>query len=112
MPTARGVVTRALALRGEVAPIDLRRDPDRDVLADVVKVFAHTGRPGLQWQKLAELLAAQMPQLYAGVTAEAVSAWLRGEDVPSVDVKMDGANLKGCRRADVEAAIQRRAIGG
>lgn len=112
IPTARGVVARARAVRGDVAPVDLRRDPDRDVLADVVKVFAHAGRPGLQWQRLAELLAADKPQLYAGVTAEAVSAMLRAEDVPSVDVKANGAALKGCRRADVEAAIQRRAIGG
>jgi S-DNA-T family DNA segregation ATPase FtsK/SpoIIIE len=76
-PTARAIVQRARTLRGDVAPVDLRHDPDRDVLADVVKVFAHTGRPGLQWQKLAELLAAQMPALYAGVTAETVSAMVR-----------------------------------
>jgi S-DNA-T family DNA segregation ATPase FtsK/SpoIIIE len=112
VPTARAVVARARTLRGDVAPVNLRHDPDRDVLADVVKVFAHTGRPGLQWQKLAELLAAQMPALYAGVTAETVSAMVRAEEVPSVDVKTDGTTLKGCRRSDVEAVQQRRAISG
>jgi S-DNA-T family DNA segregation ATPase FtsK/SpoIIIE len=111
-PTAEAVVRRARALRGGVQAVDLRHDPDRDVLADVVKVFAHTGRPGLQWQKLAELLAAQMPALYAGVTAETVSAMVRAEEVPSVDVKTDGTTLKGCRRSDVEAVQQRRAISG
>jgi S-DNA-T family DNA segregation ATPase FtsK/SpoIIIE len=110
VPTARGVVARALALRGEVAPVDLRRDPDRDVLADVVKVFAHTGRPGLHWQRLAELLAAQAPQLYAGVSAEAVSAWVRAEGVDSENVTVDGRTLKGCRRAKVEQAIQQREL--
>jgi S-DNA-T family DNA segregation ATPase FtsK/SpoIIIE len=65
-PTAAAVVARAMALRGGPGVVDLRHDPDRDVLADVVKVFAHTGRPGLHWQKLAELLAAEMPALYAG----------------------------------------------
>jgi S-DNA-T family DNA segregation ATPase FtsK/SpoIIIE len=112
VPTARGVVARALALRGQIAPVDLRRDPDRDVLADVVKVFAHTGRPGLHWQRLAELLAAQEPQLYAGVSAEAVSAWVRAEGVDSENVTVDGKTLKGCRRAKVEQAIQQRELEG
>jgi S-DNA-T family DNA segregation ATPase FtsK/SpoIIIE len=112
VPTARTVVARARTLRGDVAPVDLRHDPDRDVLADVVKVFAHTGRPGLHWQKLAELLAAQMPALYAGITAETVSAMVRAEEVPSVDVKAEGTTLKGCRRSDVEAVQQRRALSG
>jgi S-DNA-T family DNA segregation ATPase FtsK/SpoIIIE len=112
VPTARGVVARAMALRGGPGVVDLRRDPDRDVLADVVKVFAHTGRPGLQWQRLAELLAEAKPQLYGALTAEAVSAMVRAEEVPSVDVKADGVALKGCRRSDVEAAMQRRAISG
>lgn len=112
VPTARGVVARALALRGEVAPVDLRRDPDRDVLADVVKVFAHTGRPGLHWQRLAELLAADMPQLYTGVTAEAISAMVRAAGVPSEVVSVDGKNARGCRRAAVEAAHKLALAGG
>jgi S-DNA-T family DNA segregation ATPase FtsK/SpoIIIE len=111
-PTAAAVVARAMALRGGPGVVDLRHDPDRDVLADVVKVFAHTGRPGLHWQKLAELLAAEMPALYAGVTAETVSAMVRAEEVPSVDVKAEGTTLKGCRRSDVEAVQQRRALSG
>jgi len=112
VPTARAVVARAMRLRGGPGVVDLRREPDRDVLADVVKVFAHTGRPGLHWQKLAELLAEARPALYAGVTAETVSAMVRAEEVPSVDVKADGVALKGCRRSDVEAALQRKAISG
>lgn len=112
VPTARGVVARAMALRGKVAPVDLRRDPDRDVLADVVKVFAHTGRPGLHWQRLAELLAQQMPQLYAGVSPDAISAQLRAEGVESENVTVEGKTLKGCRRAKVEQAIRQRELEG
>jgi S-DNA-T family DNA segregation ATPase FtsK/SpoIIIE len=106
------VVQRALALRGDTRAVDLADRPDRDVLADVIRVFAHLNRPGIQWQQLAELLARAQPELYAGVTAEAVSAQVRAEGVPSVDVKSDGVALKGCRRDAVEAAIQRRSIGG
>jgi S-DNA-T family DNA segregation ATPase FtsK/SpoIIIE len=106
------VVQRALALRGDVSAVDLDRQPDRDILADVIRVFAHLNRPGIQWQQLAELLAREQPELYAGVTAEAISALMRAQKVPSVDVKSDGVALKGCRRDAVEAAIQGRSIGG
>ena len=86
--------------------------PDRDVLADVVRVFAHVGRPGLHWQQLAELLAAQRPELYAGITQDAISAQVRAEGVESVNVTVDGTTLKGCRRTAVEEAVQRRALTG
>jgi S-DNA-T family DNA segregation ATPase FtsK/SpoIIIE len=106
-PAARLIVERALALRGDQPDIDVQRDPDRDVLADVIKVFAHVGRPGLHWQRLAELLAAEKPELYAGVTGEVVSAELRARGVESVNVTVDGTTLKGCRRAAVEEVAQR-----
>lgn len=111
-PTAEAIVARALGMRGEMPAVDLRTDPDRDVLADVIRVFAHTTRAGLQWQQLAEILAAEMPGLYAGVTAEAISALVRAEKVPSVDVKFDGVALKGCRREAVEAAMRQKSIRG
>jgi DNA segregation ATPase FtsK/SpoIIIE, S-DNA-T family len=88
---------------------DLARQA-RDVLADVLRVFAHAGRPGLHWQTLAELLAAEHPDAYAGTTAEAIRALLRGEGVSSVDVKVDGTVLKGYRRSQIDAALQRRQI--
>jgi S-DNA-T family DNA segregation ATPase FtsK/SpoIIIE len=110
-PTAEAIVARALGMRGEMPKVDLRTDPDRDVLADVIRVFAHTNRPGLQWQQLAELLAEDRPALYAGITAEGVSAMVRAEGVASEVVSVDGHNARGCRRRDVEAA-RREAIGG
>lgn len=111
-PTAEAIVARALAMRGDAPPVDVSTEPDRDVLADVIRVFAHTNRPGLHWQQLAEILAADRPALYGGMTAEAVSALVRAEKVPSVDVKVDGVGLKGCRRADVLAAVEQRELGG
>lgn len=88
----------------------MEKRPDRDVLADVIKVFAHTNRPGLHWQQLAELLAGERPELYAGITPEALSAQVRAEGVESVDVKSGGVTLKGCRWAAVDEAIKRRQI--
>jgi len=111
-PTAEAIVARALGMRGDMPAVDLRTDPERDVLADVIRVFAHTNRPGLQWQQLAEILAAEQPALYRGLTAEAISALVRAEKVPSVDVKVEGVGLKGCRRNDVEAVMQQRALAG
>ena len=74
---------------------------DRDVLADVLQVL---GGDRLQWPVLAERLDTQIPGRWAETTAEAISAECRARGVPSVDVKMFGRVLKGCRRADVERA--------
>ena len=75
---------------------------DRDVLADVLQVLGTD--TGLHWQVLAERLDTQLPDRWADTTAEAISAECRARGVPSVDVKMFGRALKGCRRADVERA--------
>jgi len=77
----------------------------RDVLADVLAVFSHDA--GLHWQVLAARLAAQIADRWADATPDSVSAQVRGLGVPSVDVKTFGRVLKGCRRADVEAATRR-----
>jgi DNA segregation ATPase FtsK/SpoIIIE, S-DNA-T family len=106
---ARALRERAGTLTDMAAGADMARQA-RDVLADVLRVFAHAGRPGLHWQTLAELLAAEHPDAYAGTTAEAIRALLRGEGVSSVDVKVDGTVLKGYRRSQIDAALQRRQI--
>ena len=46
-----------------------------------------------------------MPEQYADTTAEAISAQLRALGVPSVNVKRDGAVLKGAKAADIQTAI-------
>jgi len=108
---AEAIVKRAQALRGDRPAFDVDEVPDRDVLADVIRVFATVGHANIHWQRLAELLAEQMPALYAGVTAEVVSAQLRAQGVTSEVVSVDGRNARGCRRVAVEAA-QQRALGG
>lgn len=107
---AAAICERAMQLRGTVPTVDLEKRPDRDVLADVLRVFAHTNRPGLHWQQLAEILAGQKSELYAGITPEALSAQVRAEGVESVDVKVDGVVLKGCRSAAVDEAVKRRQL--
>ncbi|MEV0608155.1 FtsK/SpoIIIE domain-containing protein [Polymorphospora rubra] len=104
------IIARATQLRGGVVGDGLEEAARRDVLADVLRVFSYAGRPGLQWTALAELLAEQMPEAYDGITAETVSAAVRGYGVPSQDVKVSGVVAKGCRRAEIEAAIERREI--
>ena len=106
---AERVAKRARALRqaaGTLSGAALGEDdsePQRDVLADVLDVFA--GDSGLQWPALAERLEDRFPERWAGTTAEVVSAELRARGVRSVDVKTDGRVLKGCRLADVEKAV-------
>jgi DNA segregation ATPase FtsK/SpoIIIE, S-DNA-T family len=77
----------------------------RDVLADVLAVFGDDA--GLHWAELADRLANRWPDRWADVTADSVSAQCRGLGVPSVDVRMAGTVLKGCRRVGAERATQR-----
>ena len=96
---ARGLREQAGTLSGMAAGEEVTV-PARDVLGDVLAVFG--GDPGLHWQVLAARLAARFPERWEDATAEAVSAECRALGVPSVDVKMFGRGLKGCRRADAE----------
>lgn len=101
LTAARALRQRAGTLSGMAAGLEPDRD-ERDVLADVLEVFG--GDAGLQWQVLAERLNTRIPDRWTDTTGEAVSAECRGRGVPSVDVKMFGRALKGCRRADVARA--------
>jgi S-DNA-T family DNA segregation ATPase FtsK/SpoIIIE len=109
LTAARAMRQRAGTLTGMAAGDDAVRE-SRDPLADVIRVWAHTNRQGIQWPKLAELLAAEIPQAYAGITAESLSALMRAAGVPSVDVKAGGVTLKGCRKQAVEQAIERQQL--
>jgi S-DNA-T family DNA segregation ATPase FtsK/SpoIIIE len=103
LKAARVLRQRAGTLSGMAAG---EAEEVRDVLADVLALFA-PGEGGVQWQAVAERLAARFPARWAEVTADAVSAQCRSLGVPSVDVRTAGRTLKGCRRADVEAATRR-----
>ncbi|MEQ4206298.1 cell division protein FtsK [Actinopolymorpha sp. B9G3] len=109
LKAARAHRERHNTLTGMAAGEDIARQV-RDVLADVADAMA--GETGLQWPTLAARLAERMPEHYADVTADALSAQLRALGVPSVDVKRDGQVLKGAKTVAVTAAINRRRING
>jgi S-DNA-T family DNA segregation ATPase FtsK/SpoIIIE len=112
-PTAEAIVLRARAFRGDRTAMGMeQRRQERDVLQDVIRVFAHVGRPGLHWQTLAELMSTEMPEAYRGVSGEAMSALLRAEGVESVNVTVDGKALKGCRLEAVRGAVAKRELRG
>jgi S-DNA-T family DNA segregation ATPase FtsK/SpoIIIE len=109
LTAARTHRERVGTLTGMAAGEDVAR-ASRDVLADVLAVFNGDARQ--QWQTIAVRLAERMPEQYADTTPEAISAQLRALGVPSIDVKRDGAVLKGAKADDVTAAINRRKING
>ena len=87
-------------------------DSVEDNLNAVGRVF-YAGEAWVSWPQLAARLAEQMPEHYAGLTAEAISATLRGLKVDSVDGRDKSAGnrvIKGAKLASVEAAIKRKAI--
>jgi S-DNA-T family DNA segregation ATPase FtsK/SpoIIIE len=84
---------------GEAEPVTV------SVAADVLAAWP-AGTAGAHWEVLAGLLRAKFPDRHADATAESVSAMCRAAGIASVDVKYLGRTLKGCRRADAEAATR------
>lgn len=113
-PTTERMVARATALRGgAVVGEDVPAGPRSDVLSDVLRVFAYAGRPKLQWEQIAALLAEQMPNVYGAADADAISAQvhaLADDQFQAVQVKVGTTNRRGCSREAIEAAIERREI--
>ena len=109
LKAARAHRERHNTLSGAAAGEEIARQV-RDVLADVQAVM--DAETGLQWPTVAARLAERMPQHYADVTADAISAQLRALGVPSVDVKRDGQVLKGAKAAAITTALNRRKING
>ena len=97
------VAARAHALREAAGTLTAiaEAEPARDVAADVRAVFG--ADPALPWQVLADRLTARFPERWLDTTADAVSAECRAIGVPSVQVKVAGRNLRGCRLLDVPA---------
>jgi DNA segregation ATPase FtsK/SpoIIIE, S-DNA-T family len=106
LTAARKHRVAAGTLSGYAAGEHIARDV-RDVLADAVAMF-HPGENGLSWQRLADRLAERLPEHYADITAETISAQLRALGVPSVNIKEDGRAPKGARLVDIQTAISRR----
>jgi hypothetical protein len=103
LTAARALRSKAGTLAGMALGQEAEQD-DRDVLADVLRVFGDDA--GLQWPQLAGRLQAQIPERWAETNPGAVSAECRALGVPSVDVKAFGRAVKGCRRADVLKAAE------
>lgn len=94
------------ALSGQAAGIPLP-SPDmvRNILEDMETVFS--GDSALHWSEIAERLARRIPEHYADVNAETISAQARDLSVPSVNVKRNGVVLKGARVDAVRKARQK-----
>ncbi|WP_446218814.1 FtsK/SpoIIIE domain-containing protein [Micromonospora sp. IBHARD004] len=105
------ILARAAQLRGQVVgdQDDVERVQARDMLADARAVL-RPGEAGVPWAVLAERLAEQWPEMYAGVTAEMVRESLYRYGVESQDVKVGRKNIKGARRTALDEAQQRREI--
>jgi S-DNA-T family DNA segregation ATPase FtsK/SpoIIIE len=76
---------RAGTLTGMAAGEDMIRQ-QRDVMADARSVF-YAGDARISWPELAHRMAELMPQHYADLTPEAVSAQLRALGVTGKSVK-------------------------
>ncbi|GAA1256381.1 hypothetical protein GCM10009677_03150 [Sphaerisporangium rubeum] len=106
LTAARALRQRAGTLSGHAAGQSTIREV-RDVLADVLSVF-QSAETGLPWTLTAARLAERIPEHYAEVTPEAISAQVRALGVPSVDIKRDGKSLKGAKKTAITDAIARR----
>jgi S-DNA-T family DNA segregation ATPase FtsK/SpoIIIE len=111
LPASEKIATRARQLReranvlsGYALGLDGEPAAPRDVLADLMAVFGDDA--GMHWGVAADRLAGRFPDRWADATAESLSAQCRSLGVKSVDVRLDGVVLKGCRRVAVEQAQQ------
>ena len=103
---ARVLRERAGVLTGYALGLEEEAAVARDVLADLLQVFGEN--PGLHWGVAADRLAERWPDRWADLTGETLSAQCRGLGVKSVDVRVDGTSLKGCRKVAVEWAVRDR----
>jgi DNA segregation ATPase FtsK/SpoIIIE, S-DNA-T family len=113
LKAARGHRERANTLTGLAAGDEVSR-LFRDVLRDVRGVF-YAGEAWVSWTQVAARMAEQMPEHYADLTKDAVSAQLLSfkqiESKPNRDRYDGNRNVRGVLREQVEAAIQAREIG-
>jgi S-DNA-T family DNA segregation ATPase FtsK/SpoIIIE len=99
---ARLLRERAGVLSGYALGLDDEVAAPRDVLADLLAVF--DGSPGMHWGVAADRLAERFPDRWADLTGETLSAQCRSLGVKSVDVRIEGIALKGCRKVAVAQA--------
>jgi S-DNA-T family DNA segregation ATPase FtsK/SpoIIIE len=95
-------------LSGMAAGEDVARQI-RDVLADARSVF-YAGEAWISWKQLAARMAEKMPEHYADLTKEAISAQVRALKVAPKKGKFEGASVWGVPLDGLEQAAKRREI--
>lgn len=99
-------------LSGDAAGETVIRDR-RDVMADARSVF-YAGEARISWPELAERLQRELPEHYADITADAISAQLRALQVETSSVRDAKHFEKGVGRGftldALDAAIAKRAL--
>jgi hypothetical protein len=104
---ARKMRERARTLSGDAVAAE-PDDAGSDIVADLLEVMG--GDAGLWWETAALRLAGAFPMRHADANAESVSAAARARGVPSGDIRWPpgrtGTNRKGCRKADLAAAVR------
>lgn len=110
---ARRLREAAGTLSGLAAGEEVAREY-RDVMADARSVF-YAGEARISWPELAERMAHQMPEHYADLTQEAISAQLRNLGVTAKSVKdrkhFESGTGQGFDLAALDAAMARRQVG-
>jgi len=108
---AAKMVARATVLRGGNATVDTDLVEARDVLGDVRRVF-YAGEAFVSWASLTSRLASQEPDVYGGLTQDALSATVRAFGLDSRDGKERGSRrtVKGLRLEHLAQAIAAREI--
>jgi DNA segregation ATPase FtsK/SpoIIIE, S-DNA-T family len=97
-------------LSGLAAGEEMARE-HRDVMADVRRVF-YAGEAWVSWKALASRLSQEMPEHYADITKEAISAQVRGLGAREKKGRdEDGASLWGVPLGQVVLLIESRQIG-
>lgn len=101
-------------LSGAAAGESVAREA-RDVMADARSVF-HAGEARISWPELAHRMREVMPQHYADLTPEAISAQLRALGVAGKNVR-DAKHFEkgvgqGFELASLDAAIKKRELTG
>lgn len=104
-PTIQDVINRA---HREAQAAHRTRMKPTSILTDVRDMF-QSGERHLPWHLLADRLSEANPEVYGGITQEALSAEVRARGVSSVDGRRDGVVRKGPKLFDLEAAIGRSA---
>ena len=111
-PTGRDLamlLDRIKTIRADSAfgPFEVDETPARDIVRDVLHVFADQGARRLHREPLAQLLGATWPE-YDGMSADTVASKLRDAGVPIEQVDVAGTNRRGVKIERLHEALAAR----